>query len=309
MSLGRVVNVGGSAIVMAYGFLMAAGSASDPIAGTIAQVVGPSGPQAGPAGGSGSAGAAGAIVAFTGLVMAVAPILVDLVKARWAREDLRRQLGEARHQIEQLKAHAAEAEARSVEIEDRSAADRKRIRELEQVAQQIPANTAMAAKAEAKAEAALSAIRVLCEEGYLSSGSDPELAIAAPVAPPDQRPRLLVIEDHPTTANAIRKLFEARGWWVDRAECHDIALDKIGGDFDWVVLDLMLPGGGGEDVLARIREHFPDRKVAVVTGIEDQGRIAGLIGLRPDAILIKPVPHSLLFRTITPVIDRLEPSS
>lgn len=246
----------------------------------------------------------GYFIGLAAVVTAIGTHLMPTLRYVFAQMQLKSQLDQARLEIKQILAHAAEVQARAIEIEARSVADRKRIVELEQVAQQIPVNTTMANNAEVKADAALSAIRTLRAEGYLASESDHQLAVAGPIPDQDERPRLLIVEDHQTTASAIMKLFEARGWLVDRAGCHDAAIDRVCGDYDWIMLDLILPGGGGEDVLARVREHCPGRKVAIVTAIEDESRLASLGSLRPDAVLRKPVGHALLFRTIVPVIDR-----
>lgn len=66
---------------------------------------------------------------------------------------------------------------------------------------------------------------------------------------------------------------------------------------DCVVLDLVLPDGEGETVLAKIRsEQLPVRVVAVVTGINDTLRLQRVSQLRPDLLLYKPIDSEVLFR-------------
>ena len=101
--------------------------------------------------------------------------------------------------------------------------------------------------------------------------------------------RVLVIEDEPGIVDFVRRGLEAAGFGVA------VALDGIEGErlalsdgFDAVVLDLMLPGRGGFDILASVRRARPSVPVIVLTArgeIED--RVAGLDAGAVD-YLVKP---------------------
>ncbi|MGE5281183.1 MAG: response regulator transcription factor [Chloroflexota bacterium] len=90
--------------------------------------------------------------------------------------------------------------------------------------------------------------------------------------------RVLVVEDEAAIAD-----FLARGL---RAEGHDVLLAADGiegermalaGDLDLVVLDRMLPGRDGMDVLAAIRRVEPTLPVIVLTALDAvEDRVAGL---------------------------------
>jgi DNA-binding response OmpR family regulator len=101
--------------------------------------------------------------------------------------------------------------------------------------------------------------------------------------------RLLVIEDEPGIVDFVRRGLEAEGFTVeaalDGAEGERLALR---GGFDAVVLDLMLPGRSGLEILASVRTAMPSLPVIVLTArgeIED--RVAGLEAGAVD-YLVKP---------------------
>jgi two-component system OmpR family response regulator len=101
--------------------------------------------------------------------------------------------------------------------------------------------------------------------------------------------RILLVEDEPGIVDFVRRGFEADGFTVEAA------LDGVAGErlalegiFDAIVLDLMLPGRDGLEVLASVRRAKPEVPVIVLTArgeIED--RVAGLDAGAVD-YLVKP---------------------
>jgi DNA-binding response OmpR family regulator len=101
--------------------------------------------------------------------------------------------------------------------------------------------------------------------------------------------RLLLIEDEPGIVDFVRRGFEAEGFVVEAAmdgvEGERLAL---GGSFDAIVLDLMLPRRSGLEVLGSVRRTMPSVPVIVLTArgeIED--RVEGLDAGAVD-YLVKP---------------------
>jgi DNA-binding response OmpR family regulator len=90
--------------------------------------------------------------------------------------------------------------------------------------------------------------------------------------------RILVVEDERTLAGFVEQSLRAEGHAPtvvhdgERAE-----LEALGGDYALVLLDLMLPGKGGLEVLDAIRERKPGLPVIVLTaqGAVEQ-RVQGL---------------------------------
>lgn len=90
--------------------------------------------------------------------------------------------------------------------------------------------------------------------------------------------RIVVVEDEPAIADFLVRGLEAAGYSVALATDGPSGERLVlGGEADLVVLDVMLPGKGGLEVLASIREVRPHLPVIILSAkgeIED--RIAGL---------------------------------
>jgi two-component system, OmpR family, response regulator len=116
------------------------------------------------------------------------------------------------------------------------------------------------------------------------SSDDPGRANA-----PGAHARVLLIEDEPGIVDFVRRGLEAEGFAVEAAmdgtEGERLALRD---GFDAVVLDLMLPGRSGLEILASLRRAKPTVPVIVLTArgeIEDR-----VMGLDAGAVdyLVKP---------------------
>jgi DNA-binding response OmpR family regulator len=100
---------------------------------------------------------------------------------------------------------------------------------------------------------------------------------------------VLLIEDEPGIVDFVRRGLEAQGFAVEAAldglEGERLALK---GEYDAIVLDLMLPGRSGLEILAAVRRARPRLPVIVLTArgeIED--RVEGLEAGAVD-YLVKP---------------------
>jgi two-component system, OmpR family, response regulator len=103
------------------------------------------------------------------------------------------------------------------------------------------------------------------------------------------RPRLLVIDDEANIAELMRIWFEPVGWEVVTASSGPEGVARAAEHApDAVVLDVMLPGYGGLEVLRRIRLLYPRVTVLLSTARDsDEDRAAG-IAAGADAYLVKP---------------------
>jgi DNA-binding response OmpR family regulator len=101
--------------------------------------------------------------------------------------------------------------------------------------------------------------------------------------------RVLLLEDDPETARALREGLVARGYEVDHAAEVDEA-EKLASErrFDAAVLDLMVPGGGGYAVLELLRAQAPGLPILILTARGSvQDRVEGL-ERGADDYLVKP---------------------
>ena len=111
------------------------------------------------------------------------------------------------------------------------------------------------------------------------------------------RARILVVEDEPRLGELLRLYLERDGHAVTVVADGRAAISAVDAEpVDLVVLDLMLPGVGGEAVLAAIRERGDTPVLIASAKRSDSERISGL-RMGADDYLAKPFnPHELTAR-------------
>lgn len=117
--------------------------------------------------------------------------------------------------------------------------------------------------------------------------------------------RILVVEDEPDLNDVIVKKLESEHYAVDYCMNGDEALNYINcAEYDAVILDIMLPGISGLQVLRKIRSQNNKTPVLLLTArdsIED--RVAGL-DKGADDYLVKPFAFDELLARIRAMIRR-----
>lgn len=117
--------------------------------------------------------------------------------------------------------------------------------------------------------------------------------------------KILVVEDEPALQELIVKALKKEGFVVENAADFDSAVEKLDVyTYDCVLLDIMLPGGSGLDILSHIKSM--NRKVNVIIisakdSIDD--KVAGL-ELGADDYLAKPFHIAELVARIRSVARR-----
>jgi PAS domain S-box-containing protein len=80
-------------------------------------------------------------------------------------------------------------------------------------------------------------------------------------------PKVLVVDDEKRIRDACRKMLTRDGFEVAVAEDGEEGLERIESEhFDLILLDLMMPGLSGFDVLERVKALHPDTAIIVITG-------------------------------------------
>lgn len=109
--------------------------------------------------------------------------------------------------------------------------------------------------------------------------------------------KILIIEDDELIAELERDYLEAGGFEVKMEFDGESGLREVlAGDYDAVVLDVMLPGKNGFDICREIRKEMNLPVLLVTAKKEDVDKIRGL-GLGADDYLVKPFsPAELVAR-------------
>lgn len=128
--------------------------------------------------------------------------------------------------------------------------------------------------------------------------------------------KILVVDDDPDIVEYLGSFLEDHGYLVFSANRSSSALGQLDEvEPDAVILDVILPGRSGLDLLVNIRQHERWSKVPVVmvTGddavVRDRAR-AYLDGRQlergADCVLAKPLDRELLIEHLTRLIEARE---
>ena len=115
-------------------------------------------------------------------------------------------------------------------------------------------------------------------------------------------PVVLIVEDEQDVAETYRLWLEDQ-YTVRVARDGNEGLDALDDSVAVVLLDRMMPGLSGSEVLERIRDEGLDCRVAMVTAVEPDFDI---LEMGFDAYLSKPVKGKQLEETIKNLLERSE---
>ena len=121
-------------------------------------------------------------------------------------------------------------------------------------------------------------------------------------------PRILLVDDDPAELLLGRTLLEREGFEVVEAADGNKALDLLRADpnYSLCVLDLMMPGIDGREVLARIRDSVETVALPVVirTGSEDEKTELELLDAGADDYLSKPIDPDRFIARVRAILRR-----
>jgi DNA-binding response OmpR family regulator len=115
-------------------------------------------------------------------------------------------------------------------------------------------------------------------------------------------PTVLVVEDEPPLVEIYARWLETE-YEVRTAGDGSDALDTLDEQVDVVLLDRLMPGMSGDEVLPHIRERAPDCKVAMVTAVKPDFDV---LGMGFDDYITKPVERDQLLETVEQLLAREE---
>jgi len=123
------------------------------------------------------------------------------------------------------------------------------------------------------------------------------------------RGSVLVVDDEPTIAEVVARYLERAGYETRIAADGVAAIDAaISARPDLVVLDLMLPGIDGLEVMRRLREQDRGTPVILLTAKgEESDRVIGL-RLGADDYVVKPFSPAELVARVDAVLRRVDTS-
>jgi DNA-binding response OmpR family regulator len=128
--------------------------------------------------------------------------------------------------------------------------------------------------------------------------------------------RILLVEDEAHLARGLVFNFEAEGFEVEHFESAETALDHLaqadGEPIDLVVLDVMLPGKSGFELLRELRARGDDVPVLMLTARDSERDVVRGLDMGADDYLTKPFSLPVLLARVRTLLRRSaasEPSS
>jgi DNA-binding response OmpR family regulator len=117
--------------------------------------------------------------------------------------------------------------------------------------------------------------------------------------------KILIIEDETELMEVIRQSLEKENFRVETAGDYASALDKIiSFDYDCILLDIMLPGGSGLDILQELKNLNKSDNVIIISAKDSlDDKLTGL-ELGADDYLTKPFHIAELTARIKSVLRR-----
>ena len=107
--------------------------------------------------------------------------------------------------------------------------------------------------------------------------------------------RVLLVEDERTLARTIARGLQAEGMLTDVAHDGLVGLERaLDGDYDVVVLDIMLPGRNGYDVCRSMRAAEAWAPVLMLTAKDGEYDEVDAFDLGADDYLTKPFSFPVL---------------
>lgn len=117
--------------------------------------------------------------------------------------------------------------------------------------------------------------------------------------------KFLLVEDNVDLANAICSRMQLDGHVIDHAETlGDAAAFSDVGEYDLILLDIMLPDGDGRTFLERHRTGKKDTPVIVLTARSQVSDRISMLDLGADDYVTKPFDHAELKARCRAVLRR-----
>ena len=130
----------------------------------------------------------------------------------------------------------------------------------------------------------------------------------------NQKDKILIVEDEAAIRTGLIDVFVYHGYEVDFAERGDDGLQMaLSGDYDLVLLDVMMPGMNGFDVCQKIRENDKvqgtDQAIIMLTAKSNDEDIIEGLSLGADDYISKPFSVAQLVLRVQAVLRRSKPSN
>ena len=117
----------------------------------------------------------------------------------------------------------------------------------------------------------------------------------------ESKSHILVVDDNANNRDLIQRRLERAGYEVALAEDGSVALDRLAREsFDLVILDVMMPGISGTEVLRILRRDYSQVQLPIImaTAKDQSEDIVGALDLGANDYVTKPIDFPVLLARI-----------
>lgn len=117
--------------------------------------------------------------------------------------------------------------------------------------------------------------------------------------------KILIIEDETALLQTIEEFLKSENFLIESAQDYNAALEKaMTYDYDCILLDIMLPGGNGLDILKTLKEAHKKQPVLILSAKDSvEDKVLGF-EIGADDYLAKPFHLAELLARIKSIIRR-----
>jgi putative two-component system response regulator len=120
-----------------------------------------------------------------------------------------------------------------------------------------------------------------------------------------QTANILVVDDEPDIGRIISTWLSRAGYSCADATTGEQALELLQSqEFQLVLSDIMMPGMSGIDLLASIKDLFPEVAVILVTGVDDRKTAIMTLELGAYGYVIKPFDRNEILINVANALER-----
>jgi putative two-component system response regulator len=120
-----------------------------------------------------------------------------------------------------------------------------------------------------------------------------------------QKENILIVDDEKTVRRSLNRCLSLRGFCCAEAGNADEALQAMKNQpADLIILDIMMPGTSGKELLPHLRETFPDTAVVMATAVVEPDTIVECMKNGAHDYITKPFDVDQLVTNINTVLEK-----
>jgi DNA-binding response OmpR family regulator len=121
---------------------------------------------------------------------------------------------------------------------------------------------------------------------------------------PERNIRVLLVEDNPGLLDTLADILRASGMEVDTALDAPAAFGMVeGGRYDVAIVDIILPGPSGVEVIRKFKSSSPATRIVACTAYYDSELLTEAQALGIDRTVHKPADPAMLIGIIKKLVE------